>query len=121
MVEPHPLTRRQKLIAERSVQLGNISEALTDRFDHGQQVFDLEGSVLETEAKAAAFAALIERLKEKAYSFRDTVTTATTPTIVVRRTIPLSPLDNMVWLDTTSLAIYVYINDGRSKQWVEFD
>lgn len=121
MVEPHPLTRRQKLIAERTVQLGNISEALADRFNHDQQVFDLEGSVFETEAKAIAFATRIELLKEKINSFRDTLTTATTPTIVVRRTRPLSPLDNMVWFDTTSLAIFVYINDGRSKQWVEFD
>jgi len=121
MVEPHPLTRRQKLLAERITQLGNITEALVERFDHSQNLFDIEGSVLETEAKAAAFEARVQLLKERIESFRDTVITNTTPTIVVRRTRPLNPVDDMLWFDTTNLEIFVYVNDGRSKQWVEFD
>lgn len=121
MTEAHPLTRRQKLLAARSVQLGNIVEVLADRFDFTNQAFDIEGSVLEAEAKADAFKEHIELLRKRAEDFRNNIHTHNTPPIVVRRTPPLSPVDNMIWFDTTDLKIFVYLNDNRSKQWVEFD
>ena len=70
MTEPHPLTRRQKLLAARSVQLGNIAEALVDRFDFNQQVFDLDGDVAMAEAKVSVFDKRIEALRERIKDFR---------------------------------------------------
>ena len=38
--------------------------------------------------------------------------------IVSSDTPPASPTDNLIWFDTSSGTLFVYVNDGTSTQWV---
>ena len=114
MTEPTPLTRRQKLLAARSVQLGNIAEALVDRFDFNQQVFDLDGDVSMAEAKVSVFDNRIEALRERIKDFRDRLEKDEHPPITVSTIKPRNPKPDHIWIDTGYLQMFVYLN-----QWVE--
>ena len=114
MTDPHPLTRRQKLLAARSVQLGNIAEALVDRFDFNQQVFDLDGEVMEAEARVSVFDKRIEALRERITDFRDRLDKDEHPPITVSTIKPRNPKPDHIWIDTGYLQMFVYLD-----QWVE--
>ena len=114
MTDPHPLTRRQKLLAARSVQLGNVAEVLVDRFDYTNQVFNLEGDVMEAEAKAEVFNRRLQLIQQKAEDFRNSLEHPEPPAITVAKRKPRNPKPDHIWFDTVYLQIFIY-----QDQWVE--
>ena len=115
--ESNPLTRKQKLLAERNVQIGNIAKSLEDRFNYSSRVMTIIALVGGIEQSQAYLAGQLQDIETALCCLQQKP--ATTSNIVVSATKPPDPFNGLIWLDLETMSAYVYTDDGDSKQWVE--
>ena len=116
--EPNPLTRKQKLLGERNVQLGNIAKSLEDRFNYSNKVLQLIGLLGGIEQSQEFLAGQLQDLETTLCCLQKQPAPSNS-NIVVSATKPPDPSIGLIWFDLETLSAYVYNDDGDSRQWVE--
>ena len=117
--EPNPLTRKQKLLAERNVQIGNIAKSLEDRFNYSNKVLQLIGLLGGIEQSQEFLAGQLQDLETTLCCLQKTTTAPALSNVVVSTTKPPDPTPGLIWFDLETMSAYVYNDDGDSRQWVE--
>lgn len=138
--EPLPLSRKEKLLAERVIQIGNIVESIRERFDHSNTITSQCNSVTTLEQSTADLAGTLQTLTTTLSGMVTQQNYDPTPdditdvmdhlginyqgaiskgNVVVSATKPPDPTVGLVWIDPETLSAYMYNDDGDSKQWVE--
>ena len=138
--EPTPLTRKEKLLAERVIQIGNIVESIRERFDHSNTVTNHCSAVANLEQSTADLAGTLQTLTTTLSGMVTQQNYDPTPdditdvmdhlgiqhlgkiykgNVVVSETKPPDPTIGLVWIDPETMSAYIYNDDGDSQQWVE--
>ena len=117
--EPTPLTRKQKLLAERNVQINNVAKSIRERFNFSDRVIGFISSVGGLEQSQAYIAGQLQSLQTTLECLQQKQTTPATSNVVVSTTKPPDPTPGLIWFDLETMSAYVYNDDGDSRQWVE--